>query len=80
MKSDLFDFKILDYIMSKCNDSESWNIVSHCERYWRSLRMYNVIDAILFDFFFFQGQFNFDLFASLTQGFRKLNATWVRYY
>lgn len=40
----------------------------------RSLRTYNVIDVILFEFFF-QGQFNFDLFASLTQGFRKLNAT-----
>lgn len=38
--------------MSKRNGSESCNIVSHCEQYWRSLRMYNVIDAILFEIFF----------------------------
>lgn len=38
--------------MSKHNDFESWNIVSHCEQYWSSLRMYNVIDAILLEFFF----------------------------
>lgn len=33
MKSDLFDFKISDCVMSKCNDSEDWNIVNHCEQY-----------------------------------------------
>lgn len=35
MKSDLFDFKISDCVMSKCNDSEDWNIVNHCEQYWK---------------------------------------------
>lgn len=35
MKSDLFGFKISDCVMSKCNDSEGWNIVNHCEQYWK---------------------------------------------